>query len=136
MSLRVILFVLFCSAAYLAPAAAGLSAAMADGDGEGGEDGGESGEDGGESGEDGGEDSDSGHDAEADDAAKGRKAGNVKALDELMKIATDRFPGKIVGTEFKTKKGMQVYEFHILQVSGRVRGIKVNARTGAILKKD
>lgn len=149
MFLRILFLTLFCAFAPLAESVGGFAPAHADGDGGGDSDGGESesGEsEGGESesgdtdsGSDDGEtdDGDSGDDGQshdADNAARSLKSGDIMALRDLARSVTGRYPGEIIGTEFKTKKNVPIYEFYILQKNGRVREVKVNAKTGRILK--
>lgn len=149
MSARILFLIVFCVFAQLAEGVGGFAPAYADGDGGGDSDGGESeggesesgesesgdsdsGSDDGES--DDGESSDDGQSHDADDAARSLKSGDILALRELARTVTARYPGEIIGTEFKTKKNVPIYEFYILQKNGRVREVKVNAKTGRILK--
>lgn len=115
MSARILFLIVFCVFAPLAEGVGGFAPAYADGDG-------------------GGESSDDGQSHDADDAARSLKSGDILALRELARTVTARYPGEIIGTEFKTKKNVPIYEFYILQKNGRVREVKVNAKTGRILK--
>ena len=140
MSARILFLIVFCVFAPLAEGVGGFAPAYADGDGGGdseggGEDSDSGGDDGGsDDGEsDDGESSDDGQSHDADDAARSLKSGEILALRDLARSVTARYPGEIIGTEFKTKKNVPLYEFYILQKNGRVREVKVNAKTGRIL---
>ena len=49
-----------------------------------------------------------------------------------MGIALAKVPGDVVKTELETKNGRLVYEIKILSSTGRVREVKLDARSGSI----
>lgn len=62
-----------------------------------------------------------------------RRQGALLPLADIMEQVLERFPGRILETEFENKDGRTIYEFYILQKDGNVREVKVDARSGRIL---
>ena len=54
--------------------------------------------------------------------------------DGLDAIAQRRVPGDVIDVELERHEGAWRYEIKVLTSTGRVREIKLNARTGAILE--
>lgn len=60
--------------------------------------------------------------------------GEVLPLVKILAIAGQHVPGDIIEVELEDKKNVLVYEIKVLTETGRVREIKIDARTGAVLK--
>lgn len=56
----------------------------------------------------------------------------IQPLPRIMAIAQSKVPGDVVKTELAAKGERLIYEIKILTSAGRVREIKLDARTGAI----
>ena len=68
-------------------------------------------------------------------AAKRRQVGELLPLADLLKRLRKEIPGKILEIEFDDDDP-PVYEFYVLQPSGRVIEIELDARTGRILGRE
>ena len=82
-----------------------------------------------------GHDDDDDHE-EADRVLRDRSAGNIRPLSEIIRIVEAEVPGRVVETEFEDEDGVPIYEFYVLQNSGRRREVRVDARDGRIIEID
>lgn len=74
-----------------------------------------------------------GHDQQA--AREALKEGKILPLTKILKIAEKREPGVVIDVELEFKhKRRLIYEIKVLTPQGRVRELKVDARTGEIIK--
>jgi uncharacterized membrane protein YkoI len=62
--------------------------------------------------------------------------GQVLPLPRILELARARVSGDPIKIELESKHGRLEYEVKILTQTGRVREVKLDARTGAILKID
>lgn len=72
-----------------------------------------------------------------DDTARIRLAvarGVVLPLPRILHIAQHRVPGEVLKVELEEMSGRLGYDVKILTADGRVQEIKLDARTGTILK--
>jgi len=60
--------------------------------------------------------------------------GTVLPLRAILDIAEARYPGQIIEVEFDHDDGVFEYELKVLQADGRLIKLKLDARTGQILK--
>ncbi len=60
--------------------------------------------------------------------------GAVLPLVKILAIAGQHVPGDVIEVELEDEKSVLIYEIKILTDTGRVREIKIDARTGAVLK--
>jgi len=60
--------------------------------------------------------------------------GTVLPLRAILDIVEARYPGQIMEVEFDHDDGVFEYELKVLQANGRLIKLKLNARTGEILK--
>lgn len=60
--------------------------------------------------------------------------GEVLPLVKILAIANQQVPGDVIEVELEDKHEMLVYEIKILTGTGRVREVKIDARTGKVLK--
>jgi uncharacterized membrane protein YkoI len=74
-------------------------------------------------------------DAREHDAIRGAlQRGEVLPLAKILAIAQEKVPGDVIEVELESKRDALVYEIKVLTHSGRVREIKIDARTGTVLK--
>lgn len=72
-----------------------------------------------------------------DDAARVRAAvshGQVLPLPHILTIAQRRVRGEVLKVELEEASRQIVYELKVLTPDGRVREMKIDARTGQVLK--
>ena len=62
--------------------------------------------------------------------------GDILPLEKIAERARAEKPGKLIDIELEQKKGIWVYEAEILDDAGRVWELKLDARTGALLKME
>ncbi len=60
--------------------------------------------------------------------------GEVLPLVKILAIANEAVPGDVIEVELEDEKKALVYEIKILTGTGRVREVKIDARTGQVLK--
>jgi uncharacterized membrane protein YkoI len=60
--------------------------------------------------------------------------GEVLPLMKILAIANKEVPGDVIEVELEDEREALVYEIKILTSTGRVREVKIDARTGAVLK--
>jgi len=60
--------------------------------------------------------------------------GHIKPLSELLKDIQKRLPGKIIGVEAEQKGRGWIYEFRVIDTTGRLYEVSVDAATAEILK--
>lgn len=60
-------------------------------------------------------------------------SGEVLSLRQVLDIVAREYPGEPVEIEFEHEDGMYLYELKLLQATGRIIKMKVDASTGAIL---
>lgn len=71
-----------------------------------------------------------------DDHLRARKLvdqGVIMPLADILKIAKQKLPGKLLEVELESKDKQTVYEIEILSEDGIVREIYINAKTGDII---
>lgn len=73
-----------------------------------------------------------GHDH--DDARRLLERGDIQPLSDILARVQDDLPGRIIATEFEREDGAYVYEFKVVDPTGRVREVYVDAATARILK--
>ncbi len=62
------------------------------------------------------------------------RRGEILSLAQVLNIAERHAPGEILEVELETKKHRLIYEIKILSREGQVQKVKLDARTGALLK--
>lgn len=60
-------------------------------------------------------------------------SGEIMALDDIMKIIRQTYPGKLLEVELEKEGGKIVYEVEILGADGIVREIYVDAKNGKLI---
>lgn len=78
--------------------------------------------------------------ADGDDHAREHDAiraalqrGEVLPLARILAIAQEKVPGDVIEVELESKHAALVYEIKVLTQSGRVREVKIDARSGTVL---
>ncbi len=77
------------------------------------------------------------HEAESDRREAVRSAveqGHIKPLSELLREIQKQLPGKVIGVEAEQKGRRWLYEFRVIDTSGRLYEVSVDAATAEILK--
>lgn len=60
--------------------------------------------------------------------------GEVLPLVKILAIATKQVPGDVIEVELENERIGLIYEIKILTSTGRVREVKIDARSGAVIK--
>ena len=60
--------------------------------------------------------------------------GEVLPLTRILEIANQQVPGDVIEVELEQEKVGLIYEIKILTGNGRVREVKIDARTGNVVK--
>ncbi len=74
-------------------------------------------------------------DSDYEQAQKLREAGEILPLETILQKLHTRYPGKVLEVELENKHDLLIYEIEILDEEGKVWEIKVNAKTGELLKR-
>lgn len=61
-------------------------------------------------------------------------AGKILPLEKITKLAKAIKPGEVLETELELKKGIHIYEVEILDANSQVWEIKLDAKTGKLIK--
>jgi len=77
------------------------------------------------------DDEESDHDQ--DRAFEALKRGEILPLDKVLAGLGQRHPGELIGVELEHRKGRWIYEVRLLDGSGRLIDLDVDARTGDLL---
>jgi len=67
-------------------------------------------------------------------ARQALQAGTVLPLRAILDIVEARYPGQVMEVEFDHDDGEFEYELKVLQADGRLIKLKLDARTGQVLK--
>jgi uncharacterized membrane protein YkoI len=79
----------------------------------------------------------SARDLDQDEALALRQKGVILPFEHLLDSALGRYPGaRLLEAELEEKHGRYEYEVELLTPQGVVREIKLDARTGALLKDE
>lgn len=62
-------------------------------------------------------------------------AGEIRPLADLLAEVERRYVGRVVATELEREDGRWIYEFKLLPPSGRVVELRLDAATGALLRR-
>lgn len=75
-------------------------------------------------------------DADYDTARKLREAGDILPLETILHKLEKTHPGKILEVELEKRHGRVIYEIELLDAHGKVWELKVDPRTGEVLKQE
>ncbi len=73
------------------------------------------------------------HDRDHEDARRALLSGEVLSLRQVLDIVAREYPGEPVEVEFERDDGIYLYELKVLQPSGRIIKMKVDAGSGKII---
>ena len=62
--------------------------------------------------------------------------GEILPLEEILKRNQASLVGRIIEIEVEQKRGAYLYEIKVLRPDGRYREIKIDARTGALVREE
>jgi uncharacterized membrane protein YkoI len=62
--------------------------------------------------------------------------GEILRLEEILKRNEARLGGRIIEIEIERKRGTYLYEIKVLLPDGRYREVKIDARTGRLLREE
>lgn len=79
------------------------------------------------------DDDDARHAREHDAIRAALQRGEVLPLARILAIAQQKVPGDVIEVELESKRAALVYEIKVLTESGRVREVKIDARSGTVL---
>lgn len=79
------------------------------------------------------DDDDRSHQREHDAIRAALQRGEVLPLARILAIAQQKVPGDVIEVELESKRAALVYEIKVLTQSGRVREVKIDARSGTVL---
>jgi len=74
-------------------------------------------------------------DSDSDTARKLREAGDILPLETILHKLQKSHPGKVLEVELEHKHGHVLYEIELLDRHGKVWELKVDPRTGDIVKQ-
>src|SRR5680860_1818050 len=57
-------------------------------------------------------------------------------MEEAIKTATTQFPGKVLEAELESEDGKVIYEVEIVNATGEIREVEVDAQSGKILSSE
>ncbi len=75
-----------------------------------------------------------GGERDQDRARQALKSGEVMPLVTILERVAREHPGQVMEVEFERDDGVWVYELRVLEPGGGLIKLKVDARTGVILK--
>ena len=75
-------------------------------------------------------------DEDHDKAYQLLRSGEVLPLEEILKISSKHVQGKILEVELEQEDKQLIYELEILDNKGIVWELKVDAKTGTLIRKD
>jgi len=61
-------------------------------------------------------------------------AGKILSLEKITKLAKEIKSGEVLETELEQKKGLLIYEVEILDAQSQVWEVKLDAKTGKLIK--
>ena len=67
-------------------------------------------------------------------AARLAKNGDILPLEQILQRAQAEQPGKVIEAEFEQKRGRYIYEVEVLDDKGVVWKLKLDAKTGALVR--
>lgn len=75
-------------------------------------------------------------DNDADTARRLRAAGEILPLETILQRLQSGHPGKVLEVELEKKRDRMIYEIELLDGTGRVRELEVDAQSGELLKHE
>lgn len=75
-------------------------------------------------------------DREPVEASPREGAAGTLPLSRILEIAARTAPGEVVKVELEDEHGVLAYELEIVTAGGRLIELRIDARTGAVLKRE
>ena len=75
-------------------------------------------------------------DTDYDQAKKLSDAGKILSLEKILAKISKHTPGRILEVELETDDGQPLYEIELIDDKGLVWELKVDAKTGDVIKKE
>lgn len=76
------------------------------------------------------------HGSEQELARQALERGEIRPLDQVLRVARERVPGEVVKVELEREDGRWVYEIKILTESGKRREVEIDANSLEVLEVD
>ena len=70
------------------------------------------------------------------EAREALRLGEIRPLEQIIAVVRGQIAGDIIEIEFERNEGRYVYEIEIIEPSGRIIEIEVDAKTSEILKRE
>ncbi len=67
-----------------------------------------------------------------DEARQAVEAGEIRPLTEILQVVGGKLPGEIVGVKLERKGSQWIYEFRVVDKTGRLFEVYVDARSGEV----
>lgn len=61
--------------------------------------------------------------------------GEILPLEQIMKLNESQLVGRIIKVELERERGVYLYEIKVLPPDGRYRELKIDARSGQIVRR-
>ena len=74
--------------------------------------------------------------SEQDRARQALERGEIRPLDQVLRVARERVPGEVVKVELEHEDGRWVYEIKILTEAGKRREVEIDASSLQVLEVD
>jgi uncharacterized membrane protein YkoI len=71
-------------------------------------------------------------DRQRDEVRRAVEAGEIRSLADIIAGVRGQLPGEIAGVEIERENGHWIYEFRVIDGSGRLYEVYIDARNGAI----
>ena len=75
------------------------------------------------------------NDIDQDEAATLRQHGIIQPLENILRKAKQLHSGRVMEVELKKRKAMYVYEIEIVDATGKVWEIQLNAQTATLISQ-
>ena len=72
--------------------------------------------------------------SEQEEVREALRRGELLPLSQILPIALAKVPGDVIKVELEREEGVLIYEIKILAANGRVREIKLDAKTAQVLQ--
>lgn len=67
-------------------------------------------------------------------ALQAMEAGEIKALSDILVSISKETPGRVLEVELERERGQWIYEIKLIQDTGLIMKLEVDARSGQVLK--
>ncbi|MBS0245164.1 MAG: PepSY domain-containing protein [Proteobacteria bacterium] len=71
-------------------------------------------------------------DRQRDEVRRAVEAGEIRSLADIIAGVRDKLPGEVAGVEIEREDGHWIYEFRVIDGSGHLFEVYIDARTGTI----